>query len=158
MHLYALLRGELWEQERYMKELSAKYMPYKIGKEQRMVQLAVKPIQLVEFTFPEDQLEIVQRTLWDVNVPVESKKKKLMMAPIRKALSLMGADGNPVIPMPTYKPKGMKFPIGENCVAPTPIGIKKDNFQKNTQSKAEMQKLQEVTKDVLLRKVKKENL
>ena len=156
MHLFVAFRGIKHETDMLINELSAQFLPYKIGDEDMHVQLAVRPIQLVEIVFPDEYLDIVQRTLWGANCPKESPTHKLLYAPIRKILS-MGSDGNKVMPMPPYSPEGQRFLVSPNCVAPYPIGIKKDNFQKETLTKLEKQKLEKI-QDELRNKAAKENL
>lgn len=92
MHLYVVVRGDIWRMRRFLNELSAQYFPYKYAKDKPpgRLQLAVRPIQLVEICFAEEEYRNVMETIW----PFEKWKgaeiyqkfftKLLGLKPIRK--------------------------------------------------------------------------
>lgn len=56
MHLYILARGIKHDFDRMLSELSAKYLPFKYHGEPKVLQVAVRPIQLFEVVFPKEHL------------------------------------------------------------------------------------------------------
>ena len=63
MHLYIIARGIKHELDRFISELSAKYLPFKFHGEDKLVQVAVRPIQLYEIVFPKEHLSSVINSL-----------------------------------------------------------------------------------------------
>ena len=63
MHLYILARGIKHDLDRFISELSAKYLPFKFKGEDKLVQVAVRPIQLYEIVFPKEHLGTMAKTL-----------------------------------------------------------------------------------------------
>src|SRR3990167_10222030 len=67
MHLYIATRGQKQLVENFMSNLSAMSLPYKASPHDKgnssFLQLGVRPLQLWEIAFPEDQLDVVLTTL-----------------------------------------------------------------------------------------------
>lgn len=123
MHLFILTRGIKHEVDRLINDLQAQYFPFKYNGQEINLQLSVRPIQLWELIMPEDQLPIVQNTLWQ-NEPVDFVKniefsRKLLLAGIRTSL---GANIMPDL----KKELGRRMIYNQN-VAIYPIGIKQDD-------------------------------
>jgi len=123
-----ITRGIKRQVNRFIDELSAKYLPYtcpaKIGQfkrgDQIAVQVAVRPIQLWEVVFPKEHLEIMQNTLFQKwgSKPQHSRHQKHIFA-LRKAL------GVKKLPKYEFDPKKV-LPVYEKDVERTGIGYKED--------------------------------
>lgn len=82
MHLYAISRGIKHEVDRVINELQGKYLKTKFGKEEAMLQLGVRPVQLWEFFFPAEHLDVVRNSLsidprHDNSIGIKSLRKLL---------------------------------------------------------------------------------
>ena len=96
MHLYAFVRGQFDKVERFIHDLTAYpggYFPYKgYNKEGKIdknmvMQMGVRPIQLYEFTFPEEHLDSALRILHPQNNTWIKKYDKYLKI-FRKLLKL----------------------------------------------------------------------
>ena len=118
-----MTRGIKPEVDRFVNDMLAQYLPFKIPKGKRkgeyIVQLAMRPIQLWEVVFPEDQLQTVLRTVFKVS-PDERKELKMPMAAMRKVLKL------DKIPPIDEKVRG-RFVYTDN-IGLYPVGIRNDKY------------------------------
>jgi len=92
MHCYIATRGILHDSERFIKELSSKYVPFnylkrfdvnfnpKKDKPNEMmkgtIQIGVRPIQLFEVVFPEESKDVVFTTLFGESGDGKTQHKK----------------------------------------------------------------------------------
>ena len=128
MHLYAITRGIKHQSDKFINELQGKYLPFKwrnpTDPEKKLidmyVQLSVRPIQLWEFVFPEEQRDVILATILNGKQgedQTQHKKHNKMIWAIRKALG--------VEKIAPYK-ADMKLPIDYSGVEVVGIGEKKD--------------------------------
>ena len=81
MHLYIVTRGIIEASAKFIKELSAKYIPMpfydkKTGKATNVATVIhVRPIQLWEIVFPKEQLDTVLTTIFPANEGKSNNKK-----------------------------------------------------------------------------------
>jgi hypothetical protein len=68
MHLYILCRGVKHDLDRFISELSAKYLPFKYKGADSVVQVGVRPIQLYEVVFPKEHLSSMVKSLGGLEV------------------------------------------------------------------------------------------
>mgnify|MGYP007044126595 FL=1 len=123
-----LTRGIKHDVERFMNELSAKYLPFKYQNktdakvEDYMIQLAVRPVQLWEIAVPREHYDVVMRTMFR-DAPMRKQYnwlKKYVMV-FRKILGLKA--------LPKYELKGDVLPCYIGAVDRIGLGIKEDyNF------------------------------
>ena len=120
-----MTRGIKHDVDRMINDLQAQFLPMKVGKEESLLQLSVRPIQLWELGFPEPQLDVILRTLWEGDpIPKHNTfSQKMRLEALRKMLQ---ADKIPVYDK--WK-KGMRRPIWKDNVAIYPIGTKKDEMR-----------------------------
>ena len=128
MHLYLATRGVKHEVDQFITELQGKYLPFKwrdLNKpdsklEDCHVQLGVRPIQLWEIVFPEEQRDVVLATILQSKKgePEKTWHKKFIWA-IRKIL------GSSVMPIPEYN-NDKKMPIRCQGIELVGIGVKSD--------------------------------
>lgn len=95
MHLYMMTRGIKHEVDRFINELSAKYLPPSMitpdvdsGEKKDMYysQLQIRPIQLWEVVFPKEHLDIVLTTIFPGGDLMQHKKHAKFVWGIRKIL------------------------------------------------------------------------
>ena len=115
MHLYIATRGHKQFVEKLISDLQAQYLPLKLRGVMQNVELGVRPIQLWELFFAEDQLPRVLATL----EPQERGASKTGLAFLRKALKAKK------IPKDIDK-NVVKLPVGKQNVQIVPIGIRED--------------------------------
>ena len=123
MHLYMLTRGIKHDVDRFINELSSKYLPYKHHKiKDYQVQVGVRPMQLWEIVFPREHLQSMINTIR----PQKDKNFKFnaLMATFRKALN---AKKIPNI----YDIKGEKMLVYNNNVISYVIGNREDANDKD---------------------------
>lgn len=140
-----IIRGIKHATDKFITEAQGKYLPITIHHKKHckcercktnknlnkkwdeniMVQLSVRPIQLVEFVFPEDSKDIVLNSIlnkdWNGKNSLMSKSRKMYYAVLRKFL---GKDWKQI---PEYK-MDQYMPIDMNGVAVEGIGVKKDRI------------------------------
>lgn len=81
MHLYIITRGIKEASEKFIKELSSKYVPMpftnkKTGKKTNVATVVhVRPIQLYEVVFPKEQLDTMLTTIFPTNEGKSNNKK-----------------------------------------------------------------------------------
>ena len=137
MHIYLMTRGIKHDVDRFINELSAKYLPFKVNsasKQHNMdpktnrVQVGVRPIQLWEVVIPRESRELVCRTLFygkHMENTQHSKHQKYIWA-LRKMLGVQA--------IPRWDTTGDKMPLYDNNVEKIGIGIKEDyNFTDGTE-------------------------
>ena len=123
MHFYCIARGIRTRQAEWVEALGSIYLPYKNDAEQPagLVQLSVRPIQLYEIVFPEDQKDYVLSTInpmgWGTNPAVTLGRKALYKA--------LGCD----IPVKPLNTPASLFSQVFNAVDVIPIGLKKDRWK-----------------------------
>lgn len=121
MHLYVVARGQIDMLNRYINDLSARYYKYryKKGVPKGDIQLAVRPVQLLEIVFPEEHLQDILAV-----VPVvDTKRLKPFTKTLRKLLKLK--------PVPERKRTDMIISSVHRHVALHGIGIKEDEKDKD---------------------------
>lgn len=129
MHIYLMTRGIWHDVERFVRELSAKYLPYKglrkgsMKVEDFALQVAVRPIQLWEIVFPEEHKEVMLNSLFGEGKGVTLQKKhRKFVSIIRK---ILGVDK-----IPDYKYDNTKLlPFYRDNIEMIGIGIKKDYWK-----------------------------
>lgn len=125
MHLYIITRGIKHAVDRFITELQGKYVPFKWKSptdtelKDYMVQLGVRPIQLWEIVFPEEQKDVVLHTILGKEPSMPNKKFEKYISWIRKILGIEE--------IPEYK-KDTFLPLCKTDVGVVGIGIKKDEF------------------------------
>ncbi|MCK9371334.1 hypothetical protein M0R04_15580, partial [Candidatus Dojkabacteria bacterium] len=124
MHLYIVTRGIKNWVDQFITELQGKYLPFKYHTDGKnivdcQVQLSVRPIQLWEIVFPEDQKDLVLATILDDGKggKTQHKRHEKFIWGLRKTLG--------VEKIPEYK-SDQKLPITKMHFETVGIGIKKD--------------------------------
>ena len=124
-----MTRGIKHDVDRFINELSAKYLPFKYQSttdkklKDYMLQVSVRPVQLWEIAVPKEHQDIMLRTLFKTQ-PIRKEygwMKKYIWA-FRKALGLK--------PIPKY-PAGEVLPVFDANVDKIAIGIKDDYYFAN---------------------------
>lgn len=129
MHLYVIARGTKPYQDTWVNDLLSKYVPYNPPKnvkaqlglkegEKGLIQLGVRPIQLYEIVFPDDQLDEVLKTVKPELPGYE--KYKFLKGTIKMISKMLGLK-----PVPKWKDDG-QFRILNQHVAVHAVGIKED--------------------------------
>jgi len=120
MHLYIITRGCKHEVDRFVNELSAKYLPYEYDntKPKGVVQVGVRPIQLYEIAFPEEHLE---KMLATIKPSLFHKWEAKFMFVLRKILKSK--------PIPKISDDVLPMPIYKDNIEIAGIGIKKDAYK-----------------------------
>ena len=127
MHLYLITRGIKAKVDDFITQLQGKYLPMMWRKKPEdplsvyHVQLGVRPIQLWEIVFPEEQKDLVLSTCLAQRQPSEGmtqhKKHNKFIWALRK---MLGCE-----PIPDYD-NSKVMPIGGEGVELVGIGLKKD--------------------------------
>jgi hypothetical protein len=123
MHIYFLTRGIKHDVERFINELSAKYLPFNYKGEKSLVQVAVRPIQLWEVVFPEEHKDTMLRSLFNEKLgqkrgePFHKRHKKFIYV-LRKILGVQE--------IPYFDKEGDIIPFYDENIDKTAIGIKED--------------------------------
>ena len=123
MHLWVFAKGIKDHQDRWVNDLLAQYLPYNNPKmPQRsggyIAQLAVRPVQLYEIGFPEDQLDTVLRI-----VRPEGYKNTIMEKAIHLIGKLLG-----LLPIPKFTADDGVFRVRNEAVGVIGVGLKKDKY------------------------------
>ena len=116
--MYVMLRGMKDGMDRFINDCLAQYLPYeyepgKVGK----LQLGMRPIQLYEIVFPEDQLENVCGMIQPYSLQGTGTKEMKIATWLRRFLRLKK--------IPKVPPKNA---IPNKYVSVVGLGLKKDNF------------------------------
>ena len=126
MHAFILTRGNKKQVDDFIMLMQGKFFPFRYpmnGKfENSVVQMNVQPIQLWSLVFPEEQKDIVFRTLFGQRKgkPNNSMNDKRAWA-LRKALNLDEIG--------EYSDEGGVMPLGAKDMEIIGVGTKKDYFQ-----------------------------
>lgn len=128
MHIYFITRGIKQDVDRFIRELSSKYLPFMYKGKKAVVQNALRPIQLWEMVFPEGcKNEMLSTVFGDSKTfkVTQHKKHKKWLSVIRKVLG--------VKPIPNeweFKP----LPVYRQNMETAGIGIKEDyKFEDGTE-------------------------
>jgi len=105
------IRGIKHDTDRFINELSAKYLPYKTDKGSYALQLNVQPIQLYCVGFPKEHLQTVLQT---IGGGCYHSSVKFMSGVLRKLLRLKKVPkfDDAVKPLPLFRPSAEIVPIG----------------------------------------------
>src|SRR3990167_3085895 len=130
MHIYLMTRGVKHDVDRFINELSAKYLPtkwQKKGEEKPMdyqIQVGVRPIQLWEVIFPREHKDLMLNTIFKSGAgETQHKKHNKIIWALRKAL---GVD-----PIPKDYKRDAFVPLYNSNIESVGIGIKDDYFFDN---------------------------
>lgn len=140
MHLYVLGRGINDELKRWENDLSAIFLPWEFmhkGKKTKgKIRFAIRPVQLYEMVFPEEQLDNVMSAVVGKpngeNIPGSTKngetyiKYKILNKLKRTLGKVLGLK-----PTPKRWKYNPRMQIINRAVGVHPIGIKKDKRDKN---------------------------
>ena len=133
MHLYVLAKGIKPSLEKWQNDLLAQYLPVKTGKDKKgAIQFSVRPVQLFELGFPEDQLEYVMSIVGTGDYilkryPILHKLANI----VRRVFKLKR------VPIPKKVNQLMQPNQVNKAVAIVPIGLKKDKFVKKKDDSGE---------------------
>lgn len=120
MHVYFITRGIKHSVDRFINELSAKYLPFKMQGKDAMLQTSVRPIQLWEVVFPKEHKDIMLTTLFPDGEICQHKRHKKFLALIRRAL------GKDVKPIGEWDKTKGAMPLYRAHTEFAAIGIKED--------------------------------
>ena len=125
MHLYIMTRGIKHAVDKFINELSAKYLPIKWKGNDSMVQVSVRPVQLWEIVYPKQHHDVMMNTLWTGGITnngfaEHQKKWKKFIYPLRKLLGAKKIN-------PKFETTNQMFVDG-NGVQKIAIGIKDDKL------------------------------
>ena len=139
MHLYMITRGIKHDVDRFIQELAAKYLPYKVMSGaaglpagEYMLQTSVRPIQMWEIAFPKEHLDLMLGTFThpdceQAKLTQHPKKHQKWLALIRKALG--------VKPIPKEWENKGTMPLYRKNTECALIGIKDDyDFKDGTEA------------------------
>lgn len=125
MHAYCFVRGQLDFLNRYLNNLMAVNLDYHypINANGQIIlngkfQLGVRPVQLVEFAFPEECRNEALKWIWPSNIS-NGKLNELALWPLKK---MLGCTED--INLEGLQPYWM----GRDFVDVTPIGLRKDKY------------------------------
>lgn len=130
MHLIVGIRGIKHDFDRFISDLSGKYLPYKFYNpetkqlQEGHVQVSVRPIQLFEIVFPEESKDIILTTIFPNHTKgghygnAATERYKWILNKIRK---LIGIEE-----MPEDFDKSQTIPLWNKNIEVVGIGIKKD--------------------------------
>lgn len=133
MHLYLITRGVKHDVDRFVNELSAKYLPTKWFKQKKNgqpgkktanyhMQVGVRPIQIWEIAYPEQHRDMVLNTIFgDQDKVTQHKKHNKFVYMIRKILGIE--------PVGEYNRKSDIMPMYKGNVEFVKVGEKKDRYQ-----------------------------
>lgn len=133
MHLYLITRGIKNCVDRFINELSAKYVKFNIEKDgtaglkkkEYYAQVSVRPIQLWEIVFPEKHKDLMLNTIFKGSKGgTQHKKHNKFITALRKILGCSK--------IPEYN-KDYFLPIYLDNVEKVGIGIKKDRYENGTE-------------------------
>ncbi len=147
MHLYIITRGIKNFVDQFITELQGKYLPFKYQDDKgnlinTQAQVAVRPIQLWEIVFPEEQKDLMLNTILrgsPTNGLQHAKHKKFIWT-LRKCLG--------VEKISEYK-KDFLIPISINHTEIIGIGTKKDYWIDTRDKKTYAQKENEFCVEAL---------
>lgn len=117
-----ICRGIKHDLDRFINELSAKYLPFEWNKKMGLVQVAVRPLTMYEIVYPEPMHDSVCSTLFgkDVKGETQHKRHQKYINWIRRLLG---------IKKPEYKFVKNQMPVYGNNIEKVFIGQKKDRYQ-----------------------------
>lgn len=144
MHLYIITRGIKHAVDKFISELSGKYMPFKWQGQTTMLQVGVRPVQLWEIAFPDDQKDVMFETLWYSGIKnngfaEHQKKYQKFIWPLRKLLGINE------MPQEWDHTKGT-MPVDGSGVQKIAIGVKPDAIFDDNQLKAIKKQAEELKK------------
>lgn len=126
MHIAFITRGIKHDVDRFIQELSAKYLPFKYKGQDKMLQVRVCPIQLWDVSFPKEFEANMKATIFQNGDPTGMSKARGKLAAILR--KLMGFKK-----IEKFDPKGIDplatYPITNTEVVG--IGIKEDAMIKH---------------------------
>lgn len=123
MHAYFITRGIKHAVDRWIKELSSQYLPFKWNGQNQAIQIAVRPIQLWEVVFPEEHRDLMLNSILGGEVLTQHDRHQKYLSIIRMIL------GVEKLPKDwKYNPM-MKLPICREHIEAAFIGIKTDKKQ-----------------------------
>ena len=124
MHIYAITRGTVPVLSKFYKDLTSLHLPYKYadGKSGNL-QIGMRAIQLWEFTFPEEHLDLMNATLTDEREQETGTKYGVNEARIYALRKILKADK-----LPKLNPKVFSLPVAKKDMQILKIGMKKDKF------------------------------
>lgn len=117
MHIYAITRGYYRDVARFIDDWCAQAWPFPNYKKGDVIQSGARPIQLWEFTFPKEQLDMALRTLSVCPRSEHDSKQKYLAWMLRRFLQAKQ--------IPKFEP-GPKRIVWNHFIECTPIGIKED--------------------------------
>jgi len=130
MQTYFIVRGHMWDVERFINDLNGKYLPFKWRAKKEdpyqdcSLQLSVRPIQLYEVAFPKEHKDLIYTTLFGEDPLNEGAREKgiwkwlnFMASGLRKMLGLK--------PIGEYS-KDKVMPVWRQNLSVIPIGMKED--------------------------------
>ena len=133
MHLYLITRGIKQDVDRFISELSAKYLPFKFFKpngkggfsnetQECAVQVGVRPVQFWEIAYPEPFRDQMLNTIFSGQVkPTQHKRHNKFLWWIRKILGIKKlGEWNKTAPV---------IPLFRGAVEFVQVGEKKDRYQ-----------------------------
>jgi len=119
MHLHLITRGIKPDVDRFITQLQGKYLPFKWRGQDKMIEVAVRPIQIWEIIFPEEHLDMMMNTIFSgADGTTQQKKHRKWITAIRKILG--------VEPLPKEYKKDKIMPIYKENIEMIGVGIKKD--------------------------------
>lgn len=125
MHLAFLIRGHKHWQDRFISQLSDRYLPFSMynpdlkAMERKIIEMRLCPIQLFDLCFPDEHYDAVAHTIFQTSdlKPMEKKLKPILWA-ARKAMGFKK--------MPKFShDRSLPMSPAEHCEI-IPIGIKED--------------------------------
>ena len=116
-----MTRGIKHDVDRFIQELAAKYLPFKFNNQDCAIQVAVRPIQLWEIVYPEEQYDIMMSTLFpDGQGKSQHRSHDKFIWALRKILGVDKQRDFKIVP---------KMPVYDQNVEKIFIGIKEDRKQ-----------------------------
>lgn len=124
MHLYTITRGQKSVVDGFINDLQAQMFEFMYKGKKSIIQMGVRPMQIWEFVFPEDQLPMVQKMIWDKTEIMNGFGFKMPLTAIRKCL------GAKKVPKFDDKLPRRAIP-NRSGIAVYPIGIKPDRYNED---------------------------